>query len=360
MKPTNEIVADRLARWNNFVEEGAGAFMFRVNFPLRESGAKLPPAPPLWPGMARARIERRWAEYELMCRKAELVDDDRVPFLSNVTGTEIFAEAFGCTVHRPDDNMPFALPMIHSAEEAGRIKTPDLSTSSLAYLFDIADELYRRGGPGSLMKMVDIQSPMDTVALIWEKSDLFCAMIETPDVVKELAGKVRTLFVAFFDEWFKRYGTTFVAHHPDYIMHGGITMSVDEVGAINPEMFQAFFRDELVALSEHFGGLGIHCCADARHQWGNFRDLPGLKVMNHHAPPTRDAREYLLDSMRFYGNRVAHMPGGWPADGPPEDMPSAFPEGVRVVFDVSAPDAAAAAVLASRLQEQREQRTASI
>jgi hypothetical protein len=360
MKTTNEIATDRLERWNDFVEKGAGSFMFRVNFPLPELANKLPPDSPLWPDRAAKRIERRWGEYQIMCRRAELVDDDRVPFLSNVTGTEIFAEAFGCAVHRPDDNMPFALPLICSAAEADRIKTPDLSTSSLAYLFDIADELHRRGGPESLMKMIDIQSPMDIVALIWEKSDLFCAMIETPDVVKELAGKVRTLFVAFFDEWFKRYGTTFVAHHPDYVMHGGITMSVDEVGAINPEMFQTFFRDELVFLSEHFGGLGIHCCADARHQWGNFRDLPGLKVMNHHAPPTRDAREYLLDSMRFYGNRVAHMPGGWPQDGSPDAVPSAFPGGVRVIFDVQAPDAASAAGLASRLQEQRVQRTASI
>ncbi len=355
MQETDQIIARRLERWNAFVEKGSGTFMFHVGFPLPELGSKLPPYPPLWPDKVSQRIERNWAEYQIMCRKAELVDDDRVPCLSNVTGTEIFAEAFGAKVHRPEDNMPFALPFIRSAAEADRIKTPELSTSSLAYLFDIADELYRRGGPGAVMKPVDIQSPMDIVALLWDKADLFCAMIETPDAVKALACKVRALFVAFFDEWFRRYGTTHVSHHPDYVMHGGITMSVDEVGAINPEMFQEFFRDELIALSEHFGGLGIHCCADARHQWGNFRDLPGLKVMNHHVPPTRDAREYILDSMRFYGNRVAHMPGGWTPDGPPENRPSAFPEGIRVAFAVSAPDAASAAGLASRLQERRAQ-----
>jgi hypothetical protein len=51
-----------------------------------------------------------------------------------------------------------------------------------------------------------------------------------------LAVKVRALLVAFFDEWFKRYGTTFVAHYPDYVMHGGLTLSVDEVGAIGVGM----------------------------------------------------------------------------------------------------------------------------
>jgi len=349
-----QTIKQRLGRWNSFVECGTGSFMFHVNFPLPDLEAQLPPAPPLWPDKAQARIKRRWAEYEIMCKKVKLVDDDRVPYLSNVTGTEIFAEAFGCEVHRPDDTNPFALPLIHSAADADRIEPPDLSASSLAYLFDIADELYRRGGPEAVMKMVDIQSPMDIVALVWEKSDLFCAMIETPETVKSLAEKVRALLVAFFDEWFARYGTTFIAHYPDYVMHGGITMSVDEVGAVNPEMFREFFGDELVFLANHFGGLGIHCCADARHQWGNFRELPGLKVINHNAPPKRDAREYLLDAVHFYGDKVTQRPIGWIPDGEPTTWPAQFPESARVVFDVPAEDASSAETTARKLQELRE------
>lgn len=328
--------------------------MFRVCFPLPGQEAKLPPGAPLWPDKVKQRIERHWAEYELMRRMAELVDDDRVPYLNNVTGTEIFAEAFGCRVHRPDDTMPFALPFIHSAAEADGLKVPELSTSSLAYLFDIGDELHRRGGPDAVMKLVDVQSPMDIVALIWDKSDLFIAMLETPDAVRALAEKVRALLVAFFDEWFRRYGTTFMAHYPDYVMKGGITMSVDEVGAVSEEMFRLFFRDELTALSEHFGGLGIHCCADARHQWGNFRDIPGLRLINHNCPPTRKPEEYIPDALRFYGAKVAQLPIGWTPSGAPETWPSQYPEGTRVVFDVGAEDAVKAAALAERMQEIRE------
>ena len=354
MTKRDKTIEDRLDRWNSFVEGRSGSFMFHVNFSLPDLEAQLPTAPPLWPDKARERIEHRWAEYKIMCRKAELVEDDRIPFISNLTGTEIFAEAFGCKVHRPDNNNPFALPFIQSAAQADRVKLPELSMSSLAYLFDIADELYRRGGTDVVMKPVDIQSPMDIVALIWEKTDLFCAMIETPDAVTELAGKVRALLAAFFDEWFKRYGTTFVAHYPDYVMHSGITMSVDEVGSINEDMFRDFFRDELIALSEHFGGLGIHCCSDARHQWHNFRQLPGLKVMNHNAPPTRNAREYLLDAIKFYGDDITQVPVGWTPDGRPETWPMQFPEGARIVFDVLAEDAHTAVEVANRLQEIRE------
>jgi hypothetical protein len=347
-------VKTRLERWNSFVEKGIGPFLFHVNFPMPEWESRLPPAPPHWPDKASERIERKWAEYEVLCRKSDLVDDDRVPFISNLTGTEIFAEAFGCAVHRPDDNMPFALPRVLSAAEADSIRTPDLSTSSLAYLFDIADELFRRGGPEAVMKPVDIQSPMDIVALIWEKTDLCCAMLESPDAVRVLAVKVGNLIVAFFEEWTRRYGTTFVSHYPDYVMHGGITISVDEVGALSPEMFKDFFRDELASLSRRFGGLGIHCCADARHQWSNFRDLPGLKVINHNAPPTRDAREYLLDAIRFYANTAAQVPIGWTPDGNPETWPLQFPKGSRVIFEVPAEDVSSAAAIADALQTLRD------
>ena len=334
--------------------DAATGFMFHVSFPMPEWEAKLPPTAPLWPDRVEQRTERRWAEYELMRRKAKLVDDDRVPCLNNLTGTEIFAEAFGCSVHRPDDTNPFALPLVHTPAEADGLQIPDLSTSSLAYLFDIADELYRRGGPDAVTKPVDIQSPMDVVALIWDKASLFIAMVDHPDVVLALAEKVRTLIVAFFDEWFGRYGTTFVAHYPDYVMRGGITMSVDEVGAVSDRMFRTYFRNELIALSAHFGGIGIHCCADSRHQWTNFRDIPGLKLINHNAPPKRKADEYIRDSLSAYGTGVAQMPIGWTPDGPPESWPSQVPEGTRVVFEVQAEDAAHAAAIAEHLQEIRE------
>jgi hypothetical protein len=330
-----------------------GGFMFHVDFPAPEWEGRMPPMPPLWPDKVAERVERRWAEYEVMCRKARLVDDDRVPHIKNITGTEIFAEAFGCRVHRPADSNPFALPRVHTPAEADALAVPEVGASSLAYLFDIADELRRRGGPEAIMGPVDIQSPMDVVALIWDKSDLFVAMVEAPEAVKALAEKVRMLLVAFFDEWFRRYGTTFVAHYPGYVMHGGITASVDEVGSVSDEMFREFFRDELVALSQRFGGLGVHCCADARHQWGNFRDLAGLKLINHNVPPTRKPAEYIPDSLRFYGGAVAQMPIGWTPDGPPETWPTQFPEGSRVVFEVPAKDAVEAASIAARLQEVR-------
>ncbi|MBT3374808.1 MAG: hypothetical protein HN742_02095 [Lentisphaerae bacterium] len=344
-------ITEREQRWREFLAPTAApGFLFHVDYSDPE--CPTPSTPSLWPDKIEERIERAWTLYETQRKKAEWVNDDRVPYLTNVTGTEIFAEAFGCAVQRPDDTNPFALPCVHNAQEADALTAPELSTSSLAYLFDIADELQRRAGPEAVMKPVDIQSPMDVVALIWEKVDLFIAMLETPESVKRLAGEVRTLLIAFMDEWFRRYGTEYIAHFPDYFMSGGITLSEDEIGAVSEEMFDAFFRNELELLSAHFGGIAIHCCADARHQWGNLKSIPGLRLLNLVKPPTRGA-EYIQDAYTFFGGGVAQMHHGWTPWGEPETWPQGYPSECRVVLQCPAATRDEAISLADQLQEIR-------
>ena len=145
---------------------------------------------------------------------------------------------------------------------------------------DIADELRRRAGPDALMRLIDVQSPMDIAALVWDKNTFYAALIESPAAVKELAGRVKELLVAFLDRWFARYGGAFMAHYPQYYMSRGLTLSEDEVGAVSPEMFDALFLPELADLSARYDGLGMHCCANARHQWEGFKRIPDLRLLN--------------------------------------------------------------------------------
>jgi len=349
-----DVIEARKDRWREFVRHGAPpGFMFLVNYadpaiprPLRVACQR---------DKVAERIEWAWTLYEGQRRKAAWVHDDRLPYLSNVTGTEIFAEAFGCVVHYPEDNKPFALPCVSTPAEADALRVPELSTSSLAYLFDIADELRRRGGPDALIKPVDIQSPMDIAALIWDKGAFYPAMLDAPDAVRALAAKVRTLLMGFMDEWFRRYGTEYIAHYPDYLMCGGITLSEDEIGAVSAEMFDTFFREELVALSEHYGGLGIHCCADARHQWENLASLPGLRVLNLCKPPTRSGEEYTRPAYDFFDGSIVQMHHGWTPAGPPASWPAQYPAGRRVVLQVDADNRDEAIRIADELNAVREQ-----
>ena len=230
-------VEARKQRWADLLAKPTDGrkFVFRI-------GVRTPEPPPVvraWPWLKAERIETAWQSYNAMLERAKWLDDDLVPYMPVATGTEIFAEALGCEVYRPEDNNPFAIPFAHTLHDAERIRAPRLEGTPLMQLFEIADELRRRGGPDALLTMVDMQSPMDIVAQIWDKTDLFVAMLQTPDVVLELAAKARALQTAFLDEWFRRYGAEHVAHYPDYYVRRGMTLSADEVGNVNPRMFHS-------------------------------------------------------------------------------------------------------------------------
>jgi hypothetical protein len=141
-------------------------------------------------------------------------------------------------VHYPEDNMPFALPLIESAASAEHLKIPDLDTRPLKAILDHAQLLYDRSGQSALLRLPDVQTPMDIAALILEKKCFYTALVECPEVVLEVAHKVQVLQSQFFDEWFRRFGSAFISHYPDYYMPYGITVSEDEVGAISSRMYE--------------------------------------------------------------------------------------------------------------------------
>lgn len=336
-------LAARKQRWADFYDGKPGArFMVMVGFD--EEG----PLPRPWPNpdQKQARIEYAWTVYQRQLRRAAALDDDFIPFLDPFTGTEIFAEAFGSKIHRPEDNMPFALPFVMTPAEADRIQVPELSASPLAMLFEIADELRRRAGPEAVMKLVDTQSPMDTVALIWDKTELFCAMLEAPDAVKHLAAKVHTLFTAFLDEWFRRYGREFIAHFPYYYMPQGLTLSEDEVGAVNPEMFREFYLPELQTLSDRYGGLGIHCCANSRHQWANFKHIRNLRMLNICQPA-----EVIKDAYGTFAEVTGQHHGFWDGKIPAWQWPQHLPPHTRMVIETGAQDRAEATATLAKIRQ---------
>ena len=344
-------MSERIARWKRLFESTEPGFLFQIKYD--DERLPLPSPPAYWPDRVGERIDHALRLYETQLRRAEIVEDDALPYLSNLTGTEIFAEAFGCRVQRDEDKMPFALPAVRSAAEAERLRVPDPLDCSLAYLFDIADELSERTGPEALMRLVDIQSPMDITSLIWEKVSLFTALIETPEAVHRLSARVCDLLVAFMDEWFRRYGTRYIAHYPEYYMEGGITLSEDEIGTVSPAMFDAFFREELVRLAGHFGSLGMHCCANSRHQWDRIAELPGLTVLNLCRNDWTGQGFTVEESLGYFGPGVVQYPMGMRLQPDPVKWISTHGAGRRLIIEVPAADREEAVRLAGDLNEMR-------
>ena len=111
-----------------------------------------------------------------------------------------------------------------------------------------------------------------------------------------------------------------------------MTLSEDEVGAVSTDMFEEFFLGELSALSRRYGGIGMHCCANSRHQWDGFHKIEGLRALNLYAPPTKTS-QYIKDAFAFFDGRIAQMHYGWAPEGPVETWPNQYPEGKKIIVD---------------------------
>jgi uroporphyrinogen-III decarboxylase len=219
-------------------------------------------------------------KYHIQRESLEWLDDDRIPYVTVLMGTDIFAHAFGCPVVFPGNNNPFAQPIIFNAGELAKLKPPKLENSSLMEVFEFGQKL-RRAAPEALIQLPDIQSPLDIAALIWEKADFFMAMYDDPQAVKDLIAMSYTLLTDFLDLWFSTFGAEFIAHFPDYYMPWGITLSEDEIGSLSEALCREFSLPTLIELSAHFGSrIGIHCCANAKHQWPVIKTIPGLVLLN--------------------------------------------------------------------------------
>ncbi len=342
MNATCSTLEQRKQRWCDFYDMSKPPqhlFLFYYN------DGTTPGMPAPYPENKQERIDWAWDNYERQLKRIEWLDDDWVPYANVYTGTEIFAEAFGCGVHRPENNNPCAIPMITKASEVAKLEVPTLDSPPLAMLFDVADELYRRGGGATTLKMADIQSPMDIAAQIWDKNTFYLGIIQSPEAVKELAAKTNQLLTAFLDEWFSRYGDAFIAHYPEYYFPRGITLSEDEIGSVNEEMFVEFFLPHLVELSDRYGGIGIHCCATARHQWENLTTIPNLRLLN-----LVQEEDVLRDAYEFFATNTTQM-HSWPGTGDAWTFPEMYPADSRVVITVWSDDKDETLDVTARLRE---------
>ncbi|MFW5844590.1 MAG: uroporphyrinogen decarboxylase family protein, partial [Planctomycetota bacterium] len=272
-----------------------------------------------------------WYERDLERRIAlhRAVEDDAVPYVRVFTGTGLFAQAFGCPLHHFPDSPPAARPIVTEAVDCLHLPQPDMETPCLARVLELAERL-AAAMPGVPIGVPDIQSPFGIAAIIWNKEDFLLALLEEPTAVMDLVERCGALLRTFLDAFLERVPNVQMCHcpamwvPPEYGMH----CSEDEIGIIAPESFERFCLPQLSALSEHFGGLWMHCCADADHQYPGFERIPDLRGLNR-----RFFRGPEACIERFSDRAVFSM--GWTPDEQLHAMLDAALPNSRFVFNLS-------------------------
>jgi len=238
--------------------------------------------------------------YKRMVKMVEAVGDDSVPYGRINTGTHIFAAAFGCPVKTIPDDAPFALPAVSNRAEAEALEEPDLWKSPTLYrIFELAEKITRELGPDVHITGPDMQSGFDIAAQIWNKEDLFCAMLTNPEAVENLTRKASALFKKFLTEYRREFPQACPCHCPEVWTppEMGPWVSNDECGAFSTDNFERYCLPELIDLSESFGSLGMHCCADAEHQFDSFKKIPAFYGFNRVA-----ARQGYQSLLEYFNN----------------------------------------------------------
>lgn len=223
------------------------------------------------------------AHYATQAQWLEALDDHTVPIAHVGTGTQLYAAAFGCAVHEYEDSNPCALPLVRNAAEAEAVAAPDLwSCPGLVRVFELCAALQEELGSDVLLGPPDLQTGFDTAALIWEKSDFYLALLMQPEAVHGLVGKCASLLRQFLSELKKQFPNMCPGHCPrGYVPpEMGWWASNDECGAFSTPIFEEFCLPEMIDLSQTFGGFGMHCCADAEHQFESFKQIPNFYAFN--------------------------------------------------------------------------------
>ncbi len=259
--------------------------------PFRGHALIVNPAPvecPLGDFLMSDRPVRHWlpwvvASYQARVAQLARFDDDSVPYVNLCTHTGLFASGFGCEVVKFEGSNAAALPCVSNAAEADQLPAPTWADVPLLIRYwELAELAQRELGPAVPVSVPDIQSPFDIAALIWNKEDLFAALIETPDAVHQLVAKCHRLLKGFLLEFQRRFPTGNLIHCPNAWapQRLGCSLSEDEAGSLSVAMFEEFCLPGLRDLSETFGGLFMHCCANADHQYASFRKIPNLRGLN--------------------------------------------------------------------------------
>jgi hypothetical protein len=249
------------------------------------------------------------------------------------TGTHIYAAAFGCPVHSFDDDMPCALPLVRTAAEADALETPDLwSCPTLYRTFELAAAVLQELGSDTPLAPPDVQTGFDTAALVWNKEDFLLALADPSgqSAVERLVARCARLLERFLLEFRRQFPTCTPCHCPLAWCPPELPpwVSNDECGALGPASFREFCLPELLRLSETFGGLGMHCCADAEHQFPLFGLIPGFYAFNR--VPARQGYEPLLE--HFSGREAPVHVLAWVPDAEMERLARTATPGTRFVF----------------------------
>ncbi|MBS3970418.1 MAG: hypothetical protein KGZ94_09925 [Clostridia bacterium] len=207
---------------------------------------------------------------------------DFVPRLLPYMGSTCIASAFGAKIVFPDNNQPTCLPVINKPEDAFKIIKPDVYAKDLGRVFEKTEYFLEMTKGQYPITITDFQSPFDTVHLLWNRDTFFTDLVLYPESIEYLLNVVTDLTIELGIKLKEMIPNFVPAHCPSFWMpsDAAVTISLDSIVNIGPNMFDRFVRPSLERISHAFGGVVVHSCGNWKHHLQKVKTVQGLKGIN--------------------------------------------------------------------------------
>lgn len=179
--------------------------------------------------------------------------------------------------------------------------------------YQLALDLYRKvcdrlETDDLFIRTPDFQGPLNTLALLIDQTEMMVAMIERPDDIKMVLDRITRTLIDYTGAFREAIGPAKVIGNiwPFIILPDGkgVGITQDYLPLLGPEQYAEFELPLLKRISDHFGGVYIHCCG----KYGQHLPIlasSGLKIwgLEFHYPETR-----VEDMFETFGDTVAFTP----------------------------------------------------
>lgn len=127
----------------------------------------------------------------------------------------------------------------------------------------------------------DLQGPIDVCELLLG-SNLFLALIDNAELVKQLLALITDTYIAFMRQWWqkappRRHGDLSV--HWLYLHRGAIMLRNDSLMNLSPAMYVEFARPYDQRLFDELGDGAIHFCGKGDHYIAMMSEMRGLSAI---------------------------------------------------------------------------------
>jgi hypothetical protein len=224
------------------------------------------------------------AQLQSLTEMTMLKTDLAFLYLEPWHGVGVYATAYGCKYEWVPGQAPQTRPVYQSLDEIDDIKKPDIaSCDEMLAVLDMIRYFKEKTGGELDISLTDTQSPNDTGSLLVETTEFLTATIEEPERLDPLLQSITDLICQFSDEQKNIIGERFAK--PGHIMisstgNSGLSISDDNMAFLSPQSYTNTCLRYNNILSDYFGGLAVHTCGNAIHNFPILLQTRGLTMVD--------------------------------------------------------------------------------